>query len=248
MFSWFARRQIDAFERQWGYDCGYLREMLAKAGIDALLPLNALGKVSAYRRDVPTDVYYAAKITAAIGADCGPCAQLVVSMAEAAGVDLSTLRAIVSGDRDSLPYDAALGVTSRVQPFCANPAWTFAKLSCSAGDSAHWCRSRTASSRPRHIQHSNTRLDTDTSARTYVSVERMSLGATQSRRDRRHRGPSVRSIPRNTCAACIPNARRCCGSRGRGAGRVSTLGCGRPHDDHCRRPCLPARDGDAPLS
>jgi hypothetical protein len=87
-----------------------LREILAKAGIGALLPLNALEKVSAYRRDVPADVYYAAKITAAIGADCGPCAQLVVTMAEAAGVDLPILRAVVSGERDSLPYDAALGV------------------------------------------------------------------------------------------------------------------------------------------
>lgn len=59
---------------------------------------------------MPVAAYYAARVTAAVAADCGPCAQLEVSMAEAAGVDIPTLRAIVAGDRDLLPHDVALGV------------------------------------------------------------------------------------------------------------------------------------------
>jgi len=30
MFSWFAGRQIDVFERQWGYDCGSCVRFLPK--------------------------------------------------------------------------------------------------------------------------------------------------------------------------------------------------------------------------
>ncbi len=164
MFSWFARNRINAFERKWGYDCGFLREILAKAGIGALLPFNALEKVSAYRRDVPAAVYYAAKVTAAVAADCGPCAQLAISMAEAAGVDGATLRAVVAGDRDSLPRDVALGVDLARARSCANLMSTFGRLSCSAGASARWCRSHTASSQRRRIPRSYTRSDTDTLA------------------------------------------------------------------------------------
>jgi hypothetical protein len=109
MLSWFMRKQIDAFGRRWSYDTSYMRAVLEQAGPGAVMPLNGLGKVGAYRRDVPAGVYYAAKVTASVAADCGPCAQLVVQMAEDAGVSAGVLRALVAGEFDALPPDERLG-------------------------------------------------------------------------------------------------------------------------------------------
>ncbi|MDQ2858624.1 MAG: hypothetical protein M3R53_08255 [Candidatus Eremiobacteraeota bacterium] len=64
MVEHFARRAIGAFERRWRYDGSYMREILNEAGLGAIAPLAALGKVSKYRRDVPVSVYYSAKVTA----------------------------------------------------------------------------------------------------------------------------------------------------------------------------------------
>ena len=110
MLAWLVRRQIGAFERRWDYDMRYAREVLEGGGVGALLPMNALARLSAFRRGVPVEPYFGAKITAAIEADCGPCAQLVVSDAERAGLDPAIIRAIVQGERDAAPEPARLGI------------------------------------------------------------------------------------------------------------------------------------------
>jgi AhpD family alkylhydroperoxidase len=119
MLKVFAKRAIKAFGRRWNYDSSYLTEILDETGIDAILPLNALGKVSAYQCGLPASVYHASKIAASIAADCGPCAQLCISMAQAAGVDERTLRALAAGDADELgvdermAYDFTRGILAR---------------------------------------------------------------------------------------------------------------------------------------
>jgi len=110
MLKWLAKRQLQGFEQKWHYDTGYVREILDDAGLSAVMPLQALQKLGGFRRNVPLDVYYAATLTAAKDADCGPCLQLGVSMAEAAGVAPQTLRAILQKDYERLPKDALLGV------------------------------------------------------------------------------------------------------------------------------------------
>jgi hypothetical protein len=109
VFSSIARRLIGAFERRWDYDGSYMREILDGAGWAALLPLDGLAKVSRYRRGVPAAVYYAAKLSAALAADCGPCLQLTVSQAEAEGVEAGLVRALIAGDRDALGAAERLG-------------------------------------------------------------------------------------------------------------------------------------------
>jgi hypothetical protein len=108
MVSTFFRRSIRAFERRWGYDGSYMHEILDEAGPGAVVPLEFLGRVSRYRKHVPASVYFAAKIAASIEADCGPCAQLAVTMAEAAGVDRATLRALAASDPGALGADERL--------------------------------------------------------------------------------------------------------------------------------------------
>jgi hypothetical protein len=109
MLNFLARPRVQAFGRRWNYDTSYLLEILDAAGLGAILPLNALTKISRYRRDVPASVYYAAKITTSIAADCGPCAQLCIDMAAAEGVDEKTLRALAAGDERALGEAERLG-------------------------------------------------------------------------------------------------------------------------------------------
>jgi hypothetical protein len=104
-----AKLAIRAFERRWSYDASYMHEIVDGAGVGAILPLQALAKVSRYRRGLPASVYYAATITAVIAADCGSCAQLTVRMAQAEGVPSDLLRALAAGAREELGADDRLG-------------------------------------------------------------------------------------------------------------------------------------------
>jgi len=110
MLKWLVKKQLEKFSARWGYDTGYAREIVDDAGISAVMPLQALGKLGAYRRNVPMDAYYGAALTAGKAADCGPCLQLGVSMAEAAGVTAETIRAVLEVDRPRLSTEAQLGV------------------------------------------------------------------------------------------------------------------------------------------
>lgn len=109
VFKWLARKQLDAFERKWNYDTGYVREILDEAGLGALMPLQALQKLK-YRGGVPLSAYYGAALTAGKHADCGPCLQLGVSMARAEGLSDDVLRALLRRDLGALPREALLGV------------------------------------------------------------------------------------------------------------------------------------------
>jgi hypothetical protein len=62
-----------------------------------------------HRENVPREAWFAAKIAAAMAEECGPCTQLVVTMAEREGVSPPTLCAILAGEQGALPPDAALG-------------------------------------------------------------------------------------------------------------------------------------------
>jgi hypothetical protein len=110
MLKWYVKRQLEKFGRRWGYDTGYVREIVDEAGVGAVMPLQALGKLGAYRKSVPPDTYAGATLTAGKAADCGPCLQLGVTMAEASGVKPQTIRAILERDYAELSKEALLGV------------------------------------------------------------------------------------------------------------------------------------------
>jgi hypothetical protein len=107
MLRWFLRRQIDAFEKDFGYDASYLREM-ADVSPRALIRFSRVMALSAHNEDAPREAWYAAKLAATMHEDCGPCTQLVVDMADRAGVRSTVLRAILSRKPESMPADAAL--------------------------------------------------------------------------------------------------------------------------------------------
>jgi hypothetical protein len=109
MFKWLVKKQLDAFAKRWEYDTGYAREIVDDAGIGAVMPLQALQKLGSYRK-VPPDAHSGAALTAGKAADCGPCLQLGVRMAEAAGITPQAIRAILERDSQNCSKDALLGI------------------------------------------------------------------------------------------------------------------------------------------
>ena len=107
MLKWLLKRRIAAFERAFGYDASYLHQLL-DTDVSAVMALWKLQAMSHYRKGVPREAYYAAALVGVLAEDCGPCAQLVVGMAERDGVAADTLRAIATGDLRGMPDDAVL--------------------------------------------------------------------------------------------------------------------------------------------
>lgn len=110
MLKWFVKKQLEAFQRRWNYDTGYMREIVDEAGVDAVMPMQGLQKLGKFRGGLPLAVYGGAALTAAKHADCGPCLQLGVSMAEDAGLAPDIIRAILQRDLAALPHEALLGI------------------------------------------------------------------------------------------------------------------------------------------
>jgi hypothetical protein len=109
MLKWIIRNRINAFEKRYAYDMGYARQLVA-ADTSAFLALAKTMKLGGYRKDVPLDAYWAAKIAGTISEDCGPCTQLVVSFALESGVDPRTLSAVLANDRLRMSSHATLAV------------------------------------------------------------------------------------------------------------------------------------------
>lgn len=121
MIRWFFERQMAAFEREFDYDLSYGRDILA-AGVRPLLAFSRIMKMSSYHEDIPRDAWHAARIATSLHEDCGPCTQLVVSMAERDGVSPAVLRSVLSGEPAAMPEDASIGYRFAVATLAHNLA------------------------------------------------------------------------------------------------------------------------------
>lgn len=91
--------------QRWRYDASYAQTVIdAGAGL-AYVQLQGL---STWRRNLPDSAYFAAKILATRAEDCGPCTQLAVDMALAAGVPADGVAALLRGQ----PDDPAMALAS----------------------------------------------------------------------------------------------------------------------------------------
>lgn len=109
MLKALIKNRLAAYERDFGYDAGYVREIL-DIDVGAFLRFAKLTSISSYARDLPPEAEFAAKIVGTMAEDCGPCTQLMVTTAERAGVSSETLQAILRGDDAALGPDAKLAV------------------------------------------------------------------------------------------------------------------------------------------
>jgi alkylhydroperoxidase family enzyme len=107
MIDWILERMIRAFEARYDYDMTYAREMLrfdssaARAFVRATRLLQGRGAL-------PLDILFTAKVVASRSADCGPCLQLVVKMAEEANVSQPLLTALLRREYKGLSPDQRL--------------------------------------------------------------------------------------------------------------------------------------------
>jgi len=114
MLKFLFSRYLTRFERTWGYDASYMRDVLAVSPASFLK--FSLGAAAADRSAAPAEALVAAGLAGVLAEDCGPCTQIGVDMATAQGVRPEMLRAILAGD------EAAMGETAAL-------AWRFARAS-----------------------------------------------------------------------------------------------------------------------
>ncbi len=126
MLRWFLLRGVRAFEREWGYEARYLREIIEASPVAAWRFMQAAA-LQKYGGGAPLEALVAAGLTAVRAEDCGPCTQLGVAMAERQGVRPETLRAILTDDVAAMPDDVAL-------------AWRFTKAVLAHDFEAEDCR------------------------------------------------------------------------------------------------------------
>ncbi|MFT3693712.1 MAG: hypothetical protein QM831_11265 [Kofleriaceae bacterium] len=108
MLTWLIRRQLKKFERDTGYDASYMHAVL-EADPSAVILFSRAVKIGSYCKDAPPVAWFAAKLVGTMHEDCGPCTQLVVLMAERAGIPAREISAIVRGDLSEMSDDARLG-------------------------------------------------------------------------------------------------------------------------------------------
>ncbi len=107
MLRFFFTRYLDRFERAWGYDGSYMREVLA-ANPWSFLKFS-LGSKAADFRAAPFEAMLAAGLVGTLSEDCGPCTQIGIDMAAARGANPEVIRAILAGDEAAMGETAALG-------------------------------------------------------------------------------------------------------------------------------------------
>ena len=109
MLKWLIRNRLAAFEKTYGYDMSYARDLLAW-DTGAFLAFARIQKMGAYRKGAPVAAWYAAKLVGTMAEDCGPCTQLMVTMAIKDKVDPKVVSAVLRGDDDALPKDVWIAV------------------------------------------------------------------------------------------------------------------------------------------
>lgn len=108
MLKRLLHRRLRRFEADFDYDMGYAHELL-EISRDAFMRFSRFMGMARYRENLPAPAWHAARLAATLTEDCGPCAQLVVTMAERDGVAPELLRAVVAGDADGMDESTALG-------------------------------------------------------------------------------------------------------------------------------------------
>ena len=109
MLKWFIHRKLAAFENDYGYDASYMHDVL-ELDFGAFTRFARATAIGNYRKDVPIDVYCAVSLTGVVHGDCGPCAQLCITMALRRGVPGATIAKILRGNEEDMTEPTRLGV------------------------------------------------------------------------------------------------------------------------------------------
>lgn len=107
MIRYVFNKALMGMQRRYDYDVGYLQEIL-RTDLRGFLKYLGFQVMASHRGKLPAEPLFAARLRAIIWDDCGPCTQLVTTMALEARVNPERVRAIVTNDFDNLPEHTAL--------------------------------------------------------------------------------------------------------------------------------------------
>lgn len=89
-------RSLNSFTKKYDYDTAYMQEILA-ADPRAIIKLGLARTLFDYSRPLPPTTWHAARVRAVQSADCGPCLELAIKLAEENGVTHETVVSILKG-------------------------------------------------------------------------------------------------------------------------------------------------------
>ncbi|WP_018237187.1 hypothetical protein [Ensifer sp. BR816] len=98
---------LKRFERRYDYNAAYLRELIGadpRGGVLLMLATQYLARDFG----LTPDVYFAAKLRSTMRADCGPCLDLALKLADENGANRRVMAAAL--DHGNAPADAALAI------------------------------------------------------------------------------------------------------------------------------------------
>lgn len=104
MMAAMVERGLRAAERELGESVDYLRAIY-RASRSAFFKFWLFLPLAGHAGPLPPAVLAVARLTAALQADCGACAQMVINHALRQGVEPGILRALASGCPERLPGD-----------------------------------------------------------------------------------------------------------------------------------------------
>lgn len=108
MLKRFLHGRLAQLEKSFGYDATYLHEVI-DISVPAFVKFGLFQTMSSHRKNIPRDVWYAARIAATLSEDCGPCTQLVVDMAVREGMPREIVSALLRSDFQKAGSDAEFG-------------------------------------------------------------------------------------------------------------------------------------------
>src|SRR5262245_20894180 len=106
MLGWFINRRLAAAERRLGVPQEYARHIL-RTSLRTFFKFIKVVPAAEYRRAMPAEPVYAARILAARRDDCGECVQIAVNQARNAGIRPELLRAVLAGRLDEVSEEVA---------------------------------------------------------------------------------------------------------------------------------------------
>ena len=121
MIARILKKQVAGFGDRYGYDVGYLQELVDTDRMGAIKLLLA-GLFARHRFGLPEAPYFAARITAARHADCGSCLKLAIDMAVEAGVPLAAIRQLLLGSEEEARPETRLAARYASAVLANDPA------------------------------------------------------------------------------------------------------------------------------
>ena len=101
MLRWLIQRKLKAEERKLGAPLDYLQH-IAAVSTGAFFRFASIMPLASYRKVLPPDAWFTARIVTLQHDDCGSCLQGAVNMARQARVPASTLQAVLDGNEEGM--------------------------------------------------------------------------------------------------------------------------------------------------